>query len=123
MPQIIVVDDEPDICTIIKQTLDVNEVFEVQTALNGEEGFELFKKYSPQLVITDMRMPVRDGIWLAEQIRAINPNSLIIFMSGFATASPEELGISKRNHFIRKPDDFRNINGIVSSLLMSKLSA
>lgn len=55
---------------------------EVYTASSGEEGFEVFCRYTPNVVITDIVMPNGDGIWLASQIRRISSDALIAFISG-----------------------------------------
>lgn len=59
--------------TLFKKILD-----RVYSAHNGEEGLELFKKYHPQIVITDISMPKRDGLEMAEDILKIDPEIKII---------------------------------------------
>lgn len=58
---------------------------DVYTAENGEEGFEVFCKYTPDIVISDIVMPNGDGIWLATQIRKVSSDTLIAFISGNAS--------------------------------------
>lgn len=55
----------------------------VGTAKNGEEGYELYKELNPDIVITDIRMPKRDGLWLAEQINKTHPEACVIFLTGY----------------------------------------
>ncbi len=55
----------------------------VGTAKNGEEGFELFKELSPDIVISDIRMPKKDGIWLSERISEISSDARMIFLTGY----------------------------------------
>ena len=51
----------------------------VLLARNGKEGLELFKKERPDIVITDIRMPVMDGIEMLQKIKEIDPNCSVIF--------------------------------------------
>lgn len=56
----------------------------VYIAKNGQEGLELYKKYNPDIVITDIRMPVMDGIEMSKKIKELNPDSLIIVITAFS---------------------------------------
>ena len=42
-------------------------------AINGKQGLELFQKYRPQLVITDIKMPVMNGLEMAQEILSMYP--------------------------------------------------
>ena len=52
----------------------------VGTAKNGEVAFELFQKMLPDIVISDIKMPTKDGIWLSEQIHKISPIQKLYFL-------------------------------------------
>lgn len=56
----------------------------VATAVDGENAWYDFQKYKPQLVIVDIQMPVISGIELAEKIQAVNPDTVIIFLSSYS---------------------------------------
>ena len=56
----------------------------VYVGKNGKEGLELFEKYNPDIVITDIRMPVMDGIEMSKKIKEINPQALIIVITAFS---------------------------------------
>ncbi len=56
---------------------------EVYTAKNGEEGIASYKKYRPDIVISDIRMPKKNGILMAQEIKDINPNQIILFMTAY----------------------------------------
>jgi YesN/AraC family two-component response regulator len=53
----------------------------IYAAENGKIGLELFKEHSPDLVVTDINMPEMDGIEMARQTKAINPDSSYIVLS------------------------------------------
>lgn len=66
---ILVVDDTPDNLELIAFQLR-NAGYEVLTATNGEEGFEIARQQRPNLVISDVTMPYLDGIEMSRMIRA-----------------------------------------------------
>ena len=55
--------------------------FSLLLAQNGQEGLDLFAKYDPGIVLTDVRMPVLDGIKMAKEIKEQNPDAQIIVLS------------------------------------------
>jgi len=65
---ILVVDDEPQITRVLKTTLS-SQGYGVRSAGDGEEALNEMKSWSPDLVITDLRMPIMDGLELCRRIR------------------------------------------------------
>ena len=59
-----------------------NKVKELYVAKNGQEGLEFFEKYQPDLIITDIQMPVMDGLELIKQISKYNNYINCIILSG-----------------------------------------
>ena len=57
-----------------------NKVF---LARNGHEGFEMFKTHKPDIVVSDIRMPVMDGIEMLKKIKEIDPDCSVIFTTAF----------------------------------------
>jgi CheY-like chemotaxis protein len=51
----------------------------IYLARDGREGLEIFEQHSPDIIITDTRMPVMDGLKMSREIRAANPEVPIIF--------------------------------------------
>ena len=81
MKRILVVDDEAQIRTMLTQLLE-QEGYEVQTAENGEDGFNLVRKQVFDLVITDMIMPVKDGLKFIMELIKDYPDLKILAISG-----------------------------------------
>ncbi len=81
MKRILVVDDEEPIRSMLTQTLE-HEGFTVDTAENGEVGMELFAKQTYDLIITDMIMPVKDGLKLIMELVRDYPEQRILAISG-----------------------------------------
>ncbi|MCG2776609.1 MAG: response regulator, partial [Desulfobacterales bacterium] len=58
--KVLIIDDEPYIRRVIELKLKARG-YQVITATNGVEGLNCFKKYKPQVVVTDINMPKMDG--------------------------------------------------------------
>jgi CheY-like chemotaxis protein len=85
MTRILVVDDEPILRQVIELTLQ-KAGFDVVAAGNGKEGLDLYRKTSPDLVITDIMMPIMDGFETIRALKQITPGVKIIAMSGAGKA-------------------------------------
>ncbi|NPA10805.1 MAG: diguanylate cyclase [Epsilonproteobacteria bacterium] len=57
---------------------------EVYVGKNGEEGLELYKKHTPDIIISDIRMPKKDGIAMVKEIKELNPHAYVIFITAFS---------------------------------------
>ena len=83
MKKILIIDDEPDICLLLKKFLTKNG-FEVGTALNGEDGIEILKKGHFDLVICDFKLPDYTGIDILQKIKIINNQIQVILITGYS---------------------------------------
>lgn len=81
MKKILVIDDEQLIRTFLKTTLE-HAGYEVKEAANGDEGLHLYYTFAPQLIITDIVMPDKDGIELIIEIRKTDTSVKFIAISG-----------------------------------------
>jgi len=71
---------------------------------NGQDGFDLYRTHHPDIVLTDIRMPVMDGIRMAGEIKRVDKNALIIMLTAVsetdAILEAIDIGI---NHYVMKP--------------------
>jgi two-component system, OmpR family, KDP operon response regulator KdpE len=74
---ILVVDDEPQITRVLKTTLS-SQGYGVRTASDGDEAVQLMKEWTPDLVITDLRMPNLGGLELCRHVRAKSRIPIIV---------------------------------------------
>ena len=79
--KILLVDDEEDIRDVLDISLS-DLGYEVFTAKNGEEAFQIFRKVNPPIVLTDIRMPIMDGIELLQKIKKENTDTEVIMITG-----------------------------------------
>lgn len=79
-------------------------------AKDGEEGYELYKKYHPDIILTDIKMPKLDGISLAKRIRKDDENTKIIISTAFSDKEYLIEAIElKLEKYIIKPLTNRNL--------------
>ena len=89
MQRILVIDDSTFITEILHHYL-TSEGYEVLTAEDGEQGIEIIEKYKPELVVTDVIMPVKNGVEVVLHVQLFHPEIKIIAMSSGGTIMAED---------------------------------
>jgi YesN/AraC family two-component response regulator len=104
MAKILIIDDEKPTLSMLGLLLEDAYGYDVLTAENGDQGFEIFKKERPGIVFTDIKMPGTDGLEVYQQLKAVDPNVRVIVMTGHGDRNLSEkamaLGVTA---FIHKP--------------------
>ena len=104
--KILVVEDDRDIQEIVSEILKA-EGYEVVTADNGLEGYQLFKERNPDLIILDVMMPKMDGYQMAKLVRQKNETVPIIMLTALEEEYDEIKGFEVgADDFISKPFSF-----------------
>jgi len=80
--KLLIVDDDLLFRQMLVEILET-QGYKITDAENGEEGVQTFVKFHPDLVITDIRMPKKNGLQMAQEILRYSPNTPIIFISGW----------------------------------------
>lgn len=89
----------------------------VGTAKNGEEGFGLFMETQPDIVISDIEMPKKNGIWLSEQIQSTAPDTRMIFLTGYDNFEYAQSAVNNGVcRYLLKPIDEFKLYDIVDEL-------
>lgn len=84
MLKIVLIDDEEKIRMLIKNLIPTDlDLQVIGEASDGIEGLDLCRRYQPQIVITDIRMPEMDGLVLMEKLSEILPAVKVIVVSGY----------------------------------------
>ena len=103
MNKLLLIDDEPDIIRVLSISLKVDG-YQVATAYNGNEALEVFEREKPPIVITDIKMPGMDGLEVLRKIKALEPETEVIIITGHGdidnAVEALKLGASD---FINKP--------------------
>ncbi len=120
MKKILVIDDEELTITLLKSVLE-GEGYEVIEAGDGDAGLRLFLEKSIDLVITDMVMPVKDGLKTILELREIDENVPVIAISGGGAIAKERYlavaGYLENVSALAKPFTKKEIVEVVKELL------
>lgn len=101
-----------------------SEFKKVITAGNGDEGLKKFKKFSPDIVVTDIAMPIMDGLDMSKEIKEISKNTPIIVLSAFSEKErllkAIDVGIDK---YLMKPIDMDELFTVLENIAKSKIES
>ena len=86
MTLVLIVDDEESVCRALAQTLEIED-FEVLTATNGRDALRHIEYSWPGIVITDINMPVMDGMELLREIHTIDQDLPVTMLTGHGDIS------------------------------------
>lgn len=90
MIRLLLVEDDANLCYIIQGGLeDMIGGYEVTTAANGEEGLRVWREQKPDVIVSDIEMPVMDGYEMVRRIRETDGDTPILFTSG--RVSPKDV--------------------------------
>jgi two-component system cell cycle response regulator len=85
-------------------------VASVHVAANGREGLELFREFSPDIVVADIRMPIMSGLEMVREIRSLQAECQIIILTAYSDTDILldciSIGV---NHYILKPVDLNKL--------------
>jgi len=117
---ILVVDDEKDICMALNIIL-TKEGYSVKEAYNGEQALELIKRENFDIIMTDIKMEKMDGFEVLKQARQISPESTVVMMTAFASVlSAVEAMRAGATDYITKPFINDEIRLTIKSILQSR---
>ncbi len=106
---VLYVEDEDEIRDVLARSLK-RITKEVYLATNGKEGLEAFKEYNPDIIVTDIKMPLMDGLAMSKEVKDINPSIPIIITTAFSDKEflfeAINIGI---NRYITKPINLKNL--------------
>src|SRR5690349_13796138 len=85
LQKVLIVDDEEPILELLKYNLE-KQGYDVRTAIDGQVGVDVARKFHPDLVLLDIMMPKMDGVEACRQLRAMPElvNTYIVFLTARA---------------------------------------
>lgn len=114
---VLYVEDEVIIKKILERSL-AHKVKQLYMAGDGREGLELFRRHRPDIVVTDINMPVMNGLEMIRQIRAIDPDVPIIAATAFSEEDYfSEVVDMDVNAFLIKPVNVSDLLEKISEVL------
>lgn len=83
MPNILIIDDDIDMCQLLSRFLKRNG-YEVETAVNGTKGLKAFHEGKFDLVLCDFRLGDKEGADVLKEIKQVNQNMPVIIITGYS---------------------------------------
>jgi DNA-binding NtrC family response regulator len=115
--RILVVDDEEGARDLFN-TILIDEGYDVSLASGGEEALDLFKSNPFNLVITDIKMPVMDGLQLLQEIRKLGSKTDVIMVTAYGEVESYLKAMSLGAvEYINKPVRIKELTRIVHKIL------
>lgn len=111
MKKILIADDEPHVSLVLKQFLE-RSGYQVLTVLNGKQALKLIKSESIDILITDVQMPIMNGIQLCEKIeQELQSLKLVIIMMTSRTDNEIRTWAESYSHItlVEKPLSMRSL--------------
>ena len=113
------VEDEADARQMVAKMLAMNyPKLTIYSAENGAAGLELYRAHRPDVVMTDINMPVMDGIRMSREIKAVDPEARIIAVTAHSDTSyllsAIEIGI---HHYVLKPLNYEELFAVTDKVL------
>ncbi|SCW34253.1 two-component system, response regulator YesN [Paenibacillus tianmuensis] len=116
MLKMIIVDDEKKTVEGIKECLDWTDygIVIAGQARNGSDGLDLAVQVRPDIVLTDIRMPVMDGIEFSRELRRLLPETKIIFITGYSDLAYMKSAFKEGIiDYILKPIDIDELESVI----------
>ena len=116
---VLIVDDEKMPREILHryipwQSYGVTEIYEAE---DGESALALVREKSPDIIISDMKMPRMNGLALAQEVRSILPDCQFVFLSGYSAKEYLKGAIRlKAASYVEKPINLEEINEVLTEI-------
>lgn len=120
MWKIVIIDDDRQVLRNVKklipwETLDAECVAE---AMDGKQGLEIIHLHQPDIVITDIYMPVMNGLDMVETLRLNDYNGKIIILSGYSDFEYARQALRLNvNDYLSKPARLQTINKVLNRVI------
>lgn len=114
---ILLAEDEPALGQIIKESLETRN-FNVLLCEDGEKALATYKSEQPELLVLDVMMPKKDGFTLAKDVRALDNNIPIIFLTAKSQTQDVVEGFTiGGNDYLKKPFSMEELIVRINNLL------
>jgi CheY-like chemotaxis protein len=122
MTSVIIIDDDLDMVKRFADLLQAYGIIVLDVGTNGKDAVDLYRKHTPDVMLTDIQMPDYDGLYALKEIRAFDPDAKVILVTADLRESTEESLIAmKASSVVYKPYDIKQvldtINGVVNGTL------
>ena len=120
---VVIVDDDVDTVDIFEEYLELQGFNVLAKGTDGKEAIELYEKYQPDVLCSDIMMPNYDGFYAMENIRKKFPNAKIILVTAdLTTATKAKIEKSNASAVIFKPYDIDKVVKTIKEVFEGKNS-
>ena len=121
--KILIIDDDIALCSVFKDILDQSG-YQTFIAQNEEDVLSIITQEAVDLVYIDLEMPELNSSAISNQIKTVNPNTMVVLISGYPPAMAEDeinstIGGGVIDRFVDKSDLF-NLSGFTEKLLSER---
>jgi len=115
--KILLVEDDANLGTLLREYLEAKG-YSTALAVNGKQGFDLFTKEKFNICILDVMMPVKDGYTLAKEIRAVDANVPVVFLTAKSMKEDTIEGFNAgADDYITKPFSMEELLARIKAIL------
>jgi YesN/AraC family two-component response regulator len=116
MIKILVIDDEVPTLEMLQLFLEACD-YKVFTAENGAAGIDIFEREMPPIVLTDIKMPGKDGFYILKKIKEIRPETEVIVITGHGDRDLAKKAFDlEASEFFHKPLDMEALDATLRRL-------
>jgi DNA-binding NtrC family response regulator len=111
--RVLVVDDEANARNALAELLR-DEGYVTEVAADGQQAMRVLESFEPDVVLTDLKMPVMDGLTLLEQGKPLMPHASFVVMTAFGTIETAVQAIKRgAENYLTKPLDLDSVSALV----------
>lgn len=120
--KLLLVEDDENLAYMEKSCFeDIIGGYEVKTAVNGKEGLKAWRDFQPDVIVSDIDMPIMDGIEMVKNIREVDGETIILFTTGLTSPKDLKAGYAAgANNYIKKPFIPEELDAHIHSLIQLK---
>ncbi|MCD6569886.1 MAG: sigma-54-dependent Fis family transcriptional regulator [Deltaproteobacteria bacterium] len=120
MAHILIVEDDLNLGQVLLQEFKKRH-HDVELICDAEAALARINKYIYDLILTDLKLPGMDGIVLLKKVKSVNPTTIVIVMTGYASVNSAVIAMRNgAQDFIQKPFDLHEISQKVDDALALK---
>ncbi len=114
---IVVIDDEPDMCKILTKSLNL-EGYHVTSFTSPLRALEYVRRYSPDVVVTDIRMEEMDGMAVLKEVKEFDPSIVVIMITAYGTIENAIEAMKEGAfHYFKKPFQLGEVSALISKAM------
>ncbi len=120
--KLLLVEDDENLAYMEKSCFeDIIGGYEVKTAVNGKEGLKVWQDFQPDVIVSDIDMPIMDGIEMVKNIREVDGETIILFTTGLTSPKDLKAGYAAgANNYVKKPFIPEELDAHIHSLIQLK---